>query len=78
MEEILVRRDQVGFYAHLKTMDLEGRRIVNSQYVKDEKGTLLRDPEAIRARWVRFFRTLLNAKSDDINLEITAAPRADD
>ena len=73
MEEILVRRDQVGFYAHLKTMDLEGRRIVNSQYVKDEKGTLLRDPEAIRARWVRFFRKLLNAKSDDINLEITAS-----
>ena len=54
LEEILARRDQVGFYAHLKTMDLEGRRTVNSQYIKDEEGRLLRDAAQTSARWARF------------------------
>ena len=31
--------------------------------MKDEKGVLLRDVELIRERWVRWFHTLLNAKS---------------
>ena len=37
MEELLVRRDRAGFYAHLKSMDLEGSRSVSvSQHIKDE------------------------------------------
>ena len=55
--------DQAGSYKHLKTMNLEGKRDRSSTYVKDENGVLLRDVELIRERWVRWFHTLLNAKS---------------
>ena len=55
--------DQANFYKHLKTMNLEGRRDRSSAYVKDENGVLLRDVEVIRERWVRWFYTLLHAKS---------------
>ena len=55
--------DQAGFYKHLKTMNLEGKRDRSSAYVKDENGVLLRDVELIRERWVQWFHTLLNAKS---------------
>ena len=55
--------DQAGFYKHLKTMNLEGKRDRSSAYVKDENGVLLRDVQLIRERWVRWFHTLLNAKS---------------
>ena len=44
-------------------MNLEGKRDRSSAYVKDENGVLLRDVELIRERWVRWFPTLLNAKS---------------
>ena len=54
--------DQAGFYKHLKTMNLEGKRDRSSACVKDENGVLLRDVELIRERWVRWFHTLLNAK----------------
>ena len=53
--------DQAGFYKHLKTMNLEGKRDHSSAYVKDENGVLLRDVELIRERWVRWFHTLLDA-----------------
>ena len=55
--------DQAGFYKHLETMDLERKRDRSSAYVKDENGVLLRDVKLIRERWVRWFHTLLNAKS---------------
>ena len=42
--------DQAGFYKHLKTMDLEGKRDRSSAYVKDENGVLLRDVELLRER----------------------------
>ena len=45
--------DQTGFYKHLKTINLEGKRDRSSAYVKDENGILLRDVELIRERWVR-------------------------
>ena len=54
--------DQAGFYKHLKTMNLEGKRDRSSAYVKDENGVLLKDVELIRERWVGWFHTLLNAK----------------
>ena len=44
-------------------MDLEGKRDRSSAYVKDVDGVLLRDILLIRERWVRWFHTLLNAKS---------------
>ena len=55
--------DQTGFYKHLKTMNLEGKRDHSSAYVQDKNDVLLRDIELIRKRWFRWFHTLLNAKS---------------
>ena len=63
--------DQAGFYKHPKTMNLEGKRHRSSAYVKDENGVLLRDVEFIRERWVRWFHTLLNAKSPRLDPNIT-------
>ena len=62
--------DQAGFYKHLKTINLEGKRDRSSAYVKDENGVLLRDVELIRERWVRWFHTLLNAKSPRLDPNI--------
>ena len=62
--------DQAGFYKHLKTMNLEGKRDCSSAYVKDEDGLLLRGVELIRERWVRWFHTLLNAKSPKLDPNI--------
>ena len=45
--------DQAGFYKHLKTMNLKGKRDRSSAYVKDENGVLPKDVELIRERWVR-------------------------
>ncbi len=39
-------------------MNLEGKRDHNSQLIKDEHSSLLRDVEVIRERWVRWFHTL--------------------
>ena len=63
--------DQAGFYKHLKTMNLEGKRYRSSAHVKDENGVLLRDVELIRERWVQWFHTLLNAKSPSLDPNIS-------
>ena len=55
--------DQTGFHKHLKMMNLEGKRGHSQAYVIDKNGVLLRDVKRIRERWVRWFHTLLNAKS---------------
>ena len=55
--------DQACFYNPHKTMNLEGKRGRSSAYVNYKNGVLLRDVELIRKRWVRWFHTLLNAKS---------------
>ena len=39
-------------------------------YTKDENGILLRNAKLIRERWVRWFHTLLNAKSPSLDLKI--------
>ena len=62
--------DQAGFYKHLKTMNLEGKRDRSSAYVKDENAVFLRDVEFIRERWVRWFHNLLNAKSPRLDPNI--------
>ena len=62
--------DQASFYKHLKTMNLEGKRDRSSAHVKDENGVLLRDVELIRERWVRWFHTLLSAKSPRLDPNI--------
>ena len=42
----------------------ESAKKVEPQCVRDEEGRLLRDKGRLRERWVRFFRSLLNAKFD--------------
>ena len=44
--------DQAGFYKHLETMNLIGKRDRSSAYVKDENGVVPRDVELICKRWV--------------------------
>ena len=51
-------------------MQLEETKKVESQRVCDEEGRLRRDKGRIRERWVRLFRSLLNAKSDMLDLHI--------
>ena len=62
--------DQLGFYKHLKGMDVEGKRTFNSQYIKDEEGRLLRDNALIRERWVRWFHKLHSTKSPTLDPSI--------
>ena len=62
--------DQAGFYKHLKTMNLEGKRYRSLAYVKGEDSTLLRDVELTRERWARWFHTLLKAKSPKLDPNI--------
>ena len=62
--------DQAGFYKHLQTMNLEGKRDCCSVYVKDENDVLLRDVELIHERWVRWFHTPPNTKSPRLDPNI--------
>ena len=62
------RADPRGFYKHLKgTVGMEGTRVKEEQYIRDEDGILLRNKGEIRSRWVRFFNTLLNQKSPKLD-----------
>ena len=51
-------------------MQLEEAKKVESRCVCDEEGRLLRDKGRIRERWVRFFRSLRNSKSDMLDADI--------
>ena len=62
--------DQHGFFQNIKSVQLEETKKVESQCIRDEEGRLLRDKGRIRERWVRFFRSLLNSKSDMIDADI--------
>ena len=64
LEKRLCMGDQHGFFQSIKSGQLEETMKVESQCVRDEEGKLLRDKGRICERWVRFFRSLLNSKSD--------------
>ena len=70
LEKQLRMEDQHGFFKNIKSVQLEKTKKVASQCVRNEEGRLLRDKGRIRAWWVRFFRSLLNAKSDMLDLDI--------
>ena len=62
-ERIIESGYQRGFYKHLKgTVGMEGTRVKEEQYIRDEDGILLRNIGDVRSRWVRFINTLLNTK----------------
>ena len=62
--------DQHGFFQNITSMQLEETKKVESQCVRDEEGRLLRDKGRIRERWLRFFRSLMNSKSDMLDPNI--------
>ena len=70
LEKQLRMGDQHGFFQNIKSVQLEETKKVESQCVSDEEGTLLRDKGRIRERWLRFFRSLLNSKSDMLYADI--------
>ena len=63
-------RDQHGFFQNIKSVQLEETKKVEPLCVRDEEGRLLRDKGRIRKRWVRFFCSLLNAKSNMLDPDI--------
>ena len=70
LEKQLRMGDQHGFFQNIKSVQLEETKKVESQCVRDEEGRMLRDKGRIRERWVRFFRSLLNSKSDMLDADI--------
>ena len=70
MEEDLRQRDKRGLFQCCKSLKIEDTRKVSSQYIRNEKGIMLRDLGSILGRWARFFGTLLNSKSDKLRLDI--------
>ena len=51
-------------------MQVEGAKKVESQNVHDEEGVLLQEKRRIYERWVRSFRSLLNAKYGKLDPDI--------
>ena len=70
LEKQLRMGDQHRFFQNIKSVQLEETKKVESQCVRDEGGRVLRDKGRIRERWVRFFRSLLNSKSDMLDPDI--------
>ena len=70
LEKQLRMRDQHELFQTIKSVQLEETKKVESQCFRDERGRLLRNKGRIRKRWVRFFRSLLNSKSDMLDLDI--------
>ena len=71
VEEIVVAGDLSGWYGHLKGgWKLQSRELGSTQYIKDENGKLLRKLDEIRARWRRYFISLLNTTSAVLNRKV--------
>ena len=70
LEKQLRMGDQHVFFQNIKLVQLEATKKGDSQCIRDEEGRLLRDKGRIRARWVRFFRSVLNSKSDMLDADI--------
>ena len=66
------KHNQWGLCQRLKSLRIEDTRKIDSQYIRDKEEGLLRDPSQILGRWARFFRTMLNTKSDSLNPDMAA------
>ena len=69
-EKQLRKGDEHGFFQNIKLVQLKETNKVEPQCVCDEEGSLLRDKGRICERWVRFFRSVLNANSDMLDPDI--------
>ena len=73
LEEFIVAGDLRGWYGHLKGgWKLQGKKLRGAQYIRDENGKLLRKLDEIRAKWRRYFTSLLNTTSATLNRTIIA------
>ena len=72
LEEDLHRSNQWAIHRRLQSLEPEKTRNVTSPYIRDEDGSLLRDPELILGRWARFLSNLLNGVSDKRDHSIIA------
>ena len=71
LEEFIAAGDLRGWYGHLKGgWKLQGKKLRGAQYIRDENGKLLRKLDEIRARWRRYFTSLLNTTSVTLNRTI--------
>ena len=71
LEEFIVAGDLRGWYGHLKGgWKLQGKKLRGAQYIRDENGKLLRKLDEVRARWRRYFTSLLNTTSATLNRTI--------
>ena len=71
LEEFIVTGDLRGWYGHLKGgWKLQGKKLRGAQYIRDENGKLLRKIDEIRARWRRYFTSLVNTTSATLNRTI--------
>ena len=52
-------------------MDLEGELDCRSAYMGGEDGIFVKDVKRMHERWIRWFHTLLNAKSPTLDLDST-------
>ena len=50
LEEEVCKHNQWGFFQRLESLRVEDTRKVDSQYILDEEGALLRDPSQILGR----------------------------
>ena len=70
-EDFIAAGDLRGWYGHLKGgWKLQGKKLRGAQYIRDENGKLLRKLDEIRARWRRYFTSLLNTTSVTLNRTI--------
>ena len=72
LEEFIVAGDFRSWHGHLKGgWKLQGKKLRSAQYIiRDENGKLLRKLDEIRARWRRYFTSLLNTTSATLNRTI--------
>ena len=71
LEEFIAAGDLRGWYGHLKGgCKLQGKKFGSAQYIRDENRKLLRKLDEIRARWRRYFTSLLNTTSAALNRTI--------
>ena len=71
LEEFIAAGDLRGWYGHLKGgWKLQSKKLRGAQYIRDENGKLLRKLDEIRARWRRYFTSLLNTTSVTLNRTI--------
>ena len=68
LEDFIVAGHVRGWYRHLKgRQKFQGKNLGSTQYIRNEDRKLLRKLTEIRARWRRYFTSLLNTTSTALN-----------